>query len=88
MVTLRVTGNLDTNVAKLNEYQLSQLRQAADYYTKAMKIMDSIIFSDEFRAINRRAKGWTDAHAAVSNFMYDKRDALKKEIIYEEATNA
>lgn len=90
MVTLRVTGNIETNVAKLNEYQLSQLRQAADYYSKALELMDSILFSNEFKDNNKGSKRWVDAHSAVSHFIFrsEKDKNIKKEIIYEESTNA
>ena len=83
MVILRTTGNLETHKAKLNEGQLSMIRQAQYHYRKSLELMDNVIFSKEFRT-NNGAVVWTDAFTAVSEFIHQDDDKLKKEIIYEE----
>ena len=83
MVILRTTGNIETHKAKLNEGQLSTIRQAEYHYRKSLELMDDVIFSKEFRT-NNGPSIWTDAFTAVSEFIHQDDNKLKKEIIYEE----
>ena len=81
MVTLKVTGNLYENIAKLDYHQLAQIRQAQYYMQKAMEIKNDVVMSAAFNANNPGAKNWTDAQSAVLHFIYF--DNVKTEIIYD-----
>ena len=80
MVTIKVIGNIDISSARLDEYQLSLLRQANDCAQKAIDILDKVAFSDSFKKNNAN---WCSAHEAIHEFVWRSEDQIKKEIIYE-----
>lgn len=80
MVTLKVTGNIREDVAKLDYQQLAQIRQAQYYIQKGIELKNSVIMGGKFNANN---PDWTCAQQAVHNFVWNNRD-VKTEIIFEE----
>lgn len=82
MVTLKVTGNLEVNTAKLTLEQLADIRKAQDYQAKAYDLVEKVIFSDVFKRNNSKPGEWCSGHSAISNFVYN-HGQTKKEIIYE-----
>lgn len=80
MVTLKVTGNIREDVAKLDYQQLAQIRQAQYYIQKGIELKNSVVFGGKFNSNN---PDWTCALQAVNNFVWNDHD-VKTEIIFEE----
>lgn len=83
MVTLKITGNLDVNTARLTEKELADIRQAQDYQAKAYELVEKVVFSDSFRKNNAKPGEWCSGHTAVSHFVHNLEN-IKKEIIYDD----
>lgn len=83
MVTLKVTGNLEVNTARLTEKELADIRQAQDYQAKAYELVEKVVFSDSFRKNNAKPGEWCSAHTAISTYVYN-HGATRKEIIYDD----